>query len=287
MRLARRLLPTLAAAIAIVLTLSLGNWQMRRAAEKADAHAQQQAALATPPAWLESAPLSSAQAGALIGRRVLVRGALLPERSIYVDNRTHEGIAGFHLVTPLRIEAAGNGGEPADGKAAANDENALHVLVLRGWLPRDPYERTRLPVPPAPDGTVELLGWAESELPQTLELKQLAPAGPDQRIWQNLTRERFERWSGLEVQPVVVRQTEATRLVESASVRDGEGRAGTWREVDEGLVREWSQPGAGIAKHHGYAFQWYALAAATAALWVWFVIVVPARARRVGAVDRN
>jgi cytochrome oxidase assembly protein ShyY1 len=29
----------------------------------------------------------------------------------------------------------------------------------------------------------------------------------------------------------------------------------------EGLVRDWPVPSAGVDKHHGYAFQWYALAA--------------------------
>jgi cytochrome oxidase assembly protein ShyY1 len=33
-------------------------------------------------------------------------------------------------------------------------------------------------------------------------------------------------------------------------------------------VRDWPVPGAGVAKHHGYAAQWYALALLTAGLWL-------------------
>ena len=33
-------------------------------------------------------------------------------------------------------------------------------------------------------------------------------------------------------------------------------------EIDDGLKREWSAPDLGIDKHYGYAFQWFAMAAA-------------------------
>jgi surfeit locus 1 family protein len=42
------------------------------------------------------------------------------------------------------------------------------------------------------------------------------------------------------------------------------------------------QPGPDVAKHRGYAFQWYALAAVAAALWIWFVVAAPLWARRAG-----
>jgi surfeit locus 1 family protein len=270
----KRLLPTLAAVLAVALTVSLGNWQMRRAAEKSEAHRQQESALAETPTRLTASPLADREAAALAGRRLVVRGELLPQYSVYVDNRTHEGIAGFHLVTPLRIE-------PRDGKEGpGSNAEPLHVLVLRGWLPRDPRERTRLPVPPSPQAPVELVGLAELELPQTLELKQVGAPGRDQRIWQNLTRERFLGWSGLRLQPLVIRQTEAMQLVAAPGEGAAGAIAGSPAVLDDGVVREWHRPGPDVAKHHGYAFQWYALAAAVVVLWVWFLVVVPARARR-------
>ncbi len=44
-----------------------------------------------------------------------------------------------------------------------------------------------------------------------------------------------------------------------------------------GLLRDWAQPGSGVEKHYGYAFQWFALSALIAILYVWFQFIVPRR----------
>lgn len=255
MSVARALMPTLAAVVLVATAVSLGNWQTRRADEKRELQHQREAADREAPALVGPLVLSDAEARQLEGRRVVVRGTLLPERNVYIDNRSHKGVAGFHLATPLRIE----------GARAANAE-AMHVLVLRGWVPRDPYERTRLPAVPAPDGLVELTGLAQRELPQALELRPSETPGVEQRIWQNLTLDAFAAWSGLRLQPLLIRQTAPAR---------GDGGP-----VADEIVREWPQPGFDVDKHRGYAFQWYALAGTTAALWVWFVVLRPLLARR-------
>jgi surfeit locus 1 family protein len=52
--------------------------------------------------------------------------------------------------------------------------------------------------------------------------------------------------------------------------------------ASEGLLREWPLVGTGVATHYGYAFQWFALSALIAILYVWFQIVrrfiIPRRA---------
>ena len=45
------------------------------------------------------------------------------------------------------------------------------------------------------------------------------------------------------------------------------------------LVRQWPDPGSGVDKHLGYAFQWYALAVLVAGLWIRFVLF---RTRKAG-----
>jgi cytochrome oxidase assembly protein ShyY1 len=260
MSVARALVPTLAAVALVAVAVSLGNWQTRRADEKLGLQQQREAADRDAPALLGPLPLSDADARQLEGRRVAVRGTLVPERNVYIDNRSHKGVAGFHLATPLRIE----------GARAASAE-PMHVLILRGWVPRDPYERTRLPALPAPAGVIELTGLAQRDLPQALELQPSGMPGPGQRIWQNLTLEMFAAWSGLRLQPLLIRQTAPAR---------GDGGP-----VADEMVREWPQPGLDVDKHRGYAFQWYALAGTTAALWAWFVVLRPLVARR-GAAGR-
>lgn len=223
--------PTLAAAAVLVLTLSLGNWQLRRADEKREI--QRSAALAAreAPLAIPSTPLDPA---AFDGKRVQVRGRFVPERTVFIDNRTHKGVAGFHVATPVRIEGS-----------------ELHLLVLRGWVARDPRDRGRLPEIPTPDASVTIEGQAAASIAQALELRSAPVPGPADRVWQNLSLERFESWSGLSLQPLLVRQFDNPATT-------------------DGLVRDWAEARVDVDKHLGYAFQWFALTTFTAGLWVWF-----------------
>lgn len=234
----RAVVPTLAALALVAVTVSLGNWQMRRADEKRALHARHEAASRDAVVRVPAGDLDPAS---LEGRRVVARGELLPRWTVFVDNRTHKGIAGFYVLSPLRMTGS-----------------ERHVLVLRGWVASDPRERSRLPDLATPAGEVEIEGIAQLDLEHVLELGRSAPPGPQDRLWQNADVASFARWSGLAMQPLVVRETVAPRVGAD--------------ERDDGLVRDWPDPGSGVEKHLGYAFQWYALAVLAAGLWVRFVL---------------
>jgi surfeit locus 1 family protein len=238
------LVPTLAALVVVSVTVSLGNWQMRRADEKERLQAARDQALAAPALAL---PAHAMPPEAVDGRRVLVEGTMDAARTVYLDNRTRQGIAGFHVFTPMRIEAA-------------QSDDGYWVLVLRGWVARDLADRSKLPEVPTPSDPVRIEGLAQASLAQALMLAPAPPPAPTERLWALITLERYAGWSGLPLQPFFVRQTSA---------------------LPDGLARDWAQPGSGIDKHHGYAFQWYALALATVALWLWFAL------RRPGAQARG
>lgn len=257
MSMARSAVPSVAAAVVIAVTVSLGNWQGRRAEEKLQMQRQDEAAELAAPVSLGPMPASPAQVDTLLARRATVRGRFLPELAVYLDNRTYKGIAGFHVLTPLRIEGDGQG--PA----------AMHVLVLRGWVAGDPRERTAVPLVPTPAEPVEVTGLVERELPQALELQRSGPPGPQQRIWQNVTLAAYRSWSGLLLQPLVLREIGPAR-----------GQAGP---LDDGLVRDRPRPGLDVGMHRGYEFQWYSLALTTAMLWLWFVVLRPLWVRRTAA----
>jgi len=141
---------------------------------------------------------------------------------VYLDNRPHQGVAGFYVLMPFRI--------------AGSD---LHILVARGWIPRDPANRIKLPPIAAPAGQLTLQGVVRRNPGHILQLghaERLRPAA----IVQNLTVAEFAQASGLRMQPVLVEQTSV---------------------LPDGLVRDWPRPSSGIDRHLGYAFQWYALAA--------------------------
>jgi surfeit locus 1 family protein len=222
------------AALAVVITaVSLGNWQLRRADEKQRAQAERDAALAQPPQPVAQEPM---RPGALDGRQVWVQGYLLGDASIFLDNRTHQGVAGFHVLTPMRLL-------PAE----RDDPRGQHVLVLRGWIAADRADRNRLPALRTPDGVVRIEGLGMSELAQPILLQgEAGPPTVGTRLWQRLTVPAYAQFSGWPMQPVIIRQTS---------------------ELDDGLVRAWVQPGQGTDKHRAYAAQWYALALAAAVMW--------------------
>lgn len=171
---------TLAAAAFFALVSSLGTWQMNRADEKRERQALFERRLAEPPLVLTGAVLS---AEPLMYRRVRASGHWLAERQIYVDNQIREGRAGFHVVTPLRIEG----------------RNEV-VLVNRGWIARDRGYPAAPPVA-VEQGRVEVTGLATRPPARYRELSSETISGA---AWQNLSIERYASHSGLQVLPVVI-----------------------------------------------------------------------------------
>ncbi|HEX8954868.1 MAG TPA: SURF1 family protein [Burkholderiaceae bacterium] len=163
-------------------------------------------------------------------RRVTVQGEFDQDWPLYLDNRPQNGNAGFYVLMPFKI--------------AGSD---VHVLVQRGWVAVDPHQRTRIAAPAAPQGLVAIEGIAIRNPGHVLQLGQ-APAVQPGAILQNLTVEEFAAASKYTMQPFVIEQTGLSQ---------------------DGLVRDWPAPSAGIERHLGYAFQWYALAAMA---FIYFVV---------------
>ena len=226
----------------VVLGILLGNWQTRRAEEKL--------AIAARLAERSKAPAVVLGAGGgLLGhepvggavrrpahptdveyRRVRVTGEWVSNWPLFLENRPLEGKAGFILAMPFKI--------------AGSRE---HVLVLRGWLPRDAREYGKLPNFATPAGTVTIEGVVTLNAGQVMQLGTAGALKPGALV-QNLTPAAVAQASGLALQPYFVQQSGA-----------GQG---------EGLVRAWPAPDLGVDKHRGYAFQWYALAAMAALFFV-------------------
>lgn len=112
-----------------------------------------------------------------------------------------------------------------------------HVLVNRGWVAAT-ASRDVLPQIKTPAEDVRVTGLATLPSKRYLELSNQVAEG---KVWQNLTLERYRAAIPIALQPVVIQQES---------------------EIDDGLKREWSAPDLGIDKHYGYAFQWFAMAAA-------------------------
>lgn len=214
-----RLIPFVAAAIAVAIGLSLGQWQTRRAAEKIAIEQKLQTRQAAPALQLDDITPHSDE---IEYRRVLVKGEFLRDWPIYLDNRPHNGVAGFYLLMPFKI-------------AASN----LYVLVARGWVPRNAADRTKMPPLVTPEGMIEIEGTARHDIGHVMQLGAVDAPRPH-AIVQNLDIASFAEVSQLNMAPILLEQLSDTK---------------------DGLVRDWPVPSSGVEKHRGYAFQWYGLAA--------------------------
>ncbi len=217
-----RWIPFVVMLLLVALGLSLAQWQQRRADEKIARAARLQAGNLAAPLALGAAPMLPQDAQAIEYRRVTVSGHFVPAWTIYLDNRPYRGQAGFHVLTPFRI-----------------DGSSMHVLVAQGWLPRNNTDRTRIADYRTPTGTVTLQGVARLNAGHVMQLGTAAPLLP-QAIVQNADIAQLAKASGLAFQPLLIEQT----LPEAATLP----------------VRDWPAPDLGAEKHRGYAFQWYALA---------------------------
>ena len=126
------------------------------------------------------------------------------------------------------------------------------VLVERGWVQRNFVQRDKLPPVATPPGAVELRG---RMAPPPGKLYEFSGAGLGP-IRQNIELAQFRAETGLALLDLAVQQT---------------------GEPSEGLLREWPEAASGAPKHYGYAFQWWALSALIAILYVWFQFIAPRR----------
>lgn len=237
----RALIVLLATLASVGVTARLGAWQLSRASQK---KALQQALdeRATMPEIAPSALARSASdADAQHYRRIHLRGLWANDATVFLDNRQMNGRPGFYVVTPLRL-----------GGSRTNDA----VLVQRGWVPRDQIDRTRLPALTTAVGEVEVSGHIA---PPPARLYDFGGAGSGP-IRQNLDLGAFAGETGLRLLPLSVVQDDTT-------------------DAKDGLLRQWPRPAVDIYKHYGYAFQWFALCALMAGLYVWFQLIRPRRSR--------
>jgi len=175
--------PTLATLFFLVLTVWLGNWQSGRAETKRALQARYDVAMRETPIHVGNTLLDRDSA---LHRRLEVRGVFEDAWTILLDNRVHEGVAGYHVLTPLRID----GGQSA-------------ILVNRGWMPAG-HSRDQVALPPTPHGEVSLEGMAVDPHSRYFELAHTPPQG---RVWQNLDFERYAASYGGTLQPVLLLQT--------------------------------------------------------------------------------
>ena len=176
---------TTAAILVVALTFSLGQWQLRRAAQKQNLQLaieaqSNQFILNAQDLALEKNNL------AVVHRRATLKGIWRAEHTVFLDNRQMNGKSGFIAITPLVLDGTGQ-----------------IILVQRGWALRNFSDRSKLPDIQTPVGLVIVDGRIAPPPSKLYEFKG-AESG---RIRQNIDISAFGREIALSLMPVSMIQT--------------------------------------------------------------------------------
>jgi surfeit locus 1 family protein len=179
---------TLVATLLTGASFSLGQWQLRRAAQKEALQAAVESRSNLP--VLDARALATAQsANDFLHRQATLTGHWSSAHTIYLDNRPMNGKSGFVVVTPLLL-----------------DGSAQVILVQRGWAQRDFIDRARLPAIAAPAGPITVHGRIALPPSRLYQFK-----GDERgRIRQNLDIPAFRTETALPLLDVTLLQTDAT-----------------------------------------------------------------------------
>ncbi len=244
-----------------LITFNLGQWQSGRAEQKQALHNRQVAAL-------EAAPITPQQPTVdldnLSYRKVSLEGRFIPGALVYIDNRQVNARPAVQVVQ------------------AFQPKGADHVVpVDRGLLLRSPARPREAPPMPGqevdPAGHGEPLVLLATLLPrfaQSAELRGLSLGAEGQvhthqsngvSVWSNFDVDLFGQLVGLPVSNYVL--TQQPVLVQAPA-----GAAGTPPvQALAGFHHVAAELPEQVAKHRGYAFQWYSMTVALLLLTGFFV----------------
>ncbi|MCK9502714.1 MAG: SURF1 family protein [Porticoccaceae bacterium] len=207
------------AAIFLPLTISLGFWQLQRAEEKQALLAEYGARKTAAPAAVASLDPSEDHQY----RRVKVRGHLINDRTLLLENRVRNGQPGFEVITPVEI-----------------DPQQPWIWVNRGWIAGS-LHRAELPqIPPVKGGLV-----LHGHLYRALD----KPFTVGEEVWR-------ERW------PQVLQNFDDALLAERLGKTFFPYTLRLDQDSPAALATGWDIVNLIPEKHKGYAVQWFAMAVA-------------------------
>jgi surfeit locus 1 family protein len=181
-----RLWLTLVTVLVIILFVKLGLWQLSRAEERDVRHMNleyfaQQPAVTIPSVLVK---LEDYQY-----RKVEVRGKFIADHSIFLDNKLHQGVAGYHVLTPLQLE-----------------NSSMNVMVNRGWISGG-GDRSKLPEVITPEDLVEISGFIVAP---TIKALSLSDEQSIEKVWQNFDLDIYRDKTKLMLQPLLLLQHDNT-----------------------------------------------------------------------------
>ena len=195
-----KLWAVLVTVVFVIIFIELGKWQLSRADEKNARHELLEQYAKQPAVTL---PVTLVKLEDFQYREVEVQGEYLTEYTIFLDNKTHQGRAGYHVITPLRVL-----------------NSALLVVINRGWIATG-NDRSVLPYVNDINGFVKVNGLVVAPELRTLKLSEMVTKG---RVWDNFNLQRYQEETGQEMQPLMILQK---NQAEDGLIRD-------WTRPDSG-----------------------------------------------------
>ncbi len=225
-RFAPKLIPTLAAIVLVPFLISLGLWQLDRADQKkvidsGVKEAQQKEALNLN-AFVAKDSTNKKDFSREIYRTASLLGHYDNNHQFLLDNRTHQGKAGFHVLTPFLIK---------------NTDKT--ILINRGWIT---YQGTRDNIPDISitQESINILGVMKQQA-RAIVLNKDSGENKTRypKLIQSIELVDLAKELELELLPIVIELD---------------------KNDSTGFVREWQPYYGSIDKHNAYALQWFAMA---------------------------
>ena len=220
-----KLIPTLVTLIIFTVLVLLGLWQLDRAEEKRDIDNGVSQAIAMTALGLNNHVMLKIIN--FIYRKATINGHYDIKHQLLLDNRTHLGKPGYHVLTPFLFQGI-------NGNYA--------VLVNRGWIS---YQGTRDNIPNSElvEDEREIKGTVKAvnrSIVLTETEKQQSTLATYPRLIQSIEIAELSQELKYKLLPIIIELDKSDK---------------------DGFVREWQPYYGSIDKHNAYALQWFAMAA--------------------------
>jgi surfeit locus 1 family protein len=217
----------------MILFIRLGVWQLDRGNFKS---LVQESVVANSASTVQqpSLPLNDLESWRY--RNITLTGNFMPDRQFLLDNQIRDQQPGYSVLSAFHVPGMNT-----------------TILVDRGWLPQA-ARREQLPDISVSSETLTIKGSIYVPYENAYSLGEIAEgedSGWPRRI-QFVDYEQLSARLATQLQPFTLRLNAA---------------------MDNGYRRDWVESQSPANKHYGYAFQWFAMAAAVVVLW-WINIVV-------------
>lgn len=238
---APKLIPTLVAFICIPVLISLGLWQLDRAEEKRIIDQGVIEAIAKPALNLNEVDfVNTNKLDDEIYRTASITGQYDTKRQFLLDNRTHKGKPGYHVISPFLFE-----------HSSSNTMTKHAVLINRGWIG---YKGTRDKIVDITlDREINKIAGSIKKIPRSIVLKEKTE---DDSLSSFSFKTENQQVDGVSlIQSIQLDKLRKTLNYELLPVMIELDKA-----VENGFTREWQPYYGSIDKHNAYALQWFAMA---------------------------